>query len=164
MSSSPTQGKDPREPQLPQNPCFNDLTLQGIIFYNFSLLISFLICKSPTPLFLQNRKIQTKFTILTSLKSFLRRKLIPVFDPRPLYCSSLATEVGGNLGLQILLIPDHPTVARIKGDFTRIVLKVVLYAHNESSSLRDQSFLLEFTTFIRIVLISLLASSTCPLV
>ena len=33
--------------------------------------------------------------ILTSLKSFVRRKPIPVFDPRPLYWSSLTTAVGG---------------------------------------------------------------------
>ena len=36
-----------------------------------------------------------------------------MFNPRPLYFSSFATAVGGNLGLQILLIPDHPTVAQI---------------------------------------------------
>ena len=41
--------------------------------------------------------LKSKFNspFLTSLKSFVRRKPIPVFDPRPLYCSSLTTAVGG---------------------------------------------------------------------
>ena len=49
------------------------------------------------------------------------------------------------------------------GEISGMVLKVVLYAHSESSSLRDRSFLFEFTTFIKMVLISLLASSSWPL-
>ena len=32
---------------------------------------------------------------LTSLKSFIQRKLILVFDPTPLYCNSFTTAVGG---------------------------------------------------------------------
>ena len=37
-----------------------------------------------------------------------------MFDPRPLYCSSLTTAVVGALGIQILLILAQPTVARIR--------------------------------------------------
>ena len=57
--------------------------------------ILFIFGLKPTipPVFNQTLKSQFNSPVLISLKSFVRRKPIPVFDPRPLYCSSLTTAV-----------------------------------------------------------------------
>ena len=86
--------------------------LQGVLFLIFLHFI--FSCKPSTSLFLtkpQNPNFNSP--VLISLKSFVRRKPIPVFDPRPLCCSSLTTAVGGTTDTNFV-DSAHPTVARIK--------------------------------------------------
>ena len=71
-------------------------------------------CPNHQPtVFITTLKSNFNSPFLTSLKSFVRRKPIPVFDPRLLYCSSLTTAVGGTKDTNFV-DSDHPTVARIK--------------------------------------------------
>ena len=67
--------------------------LQGVLF----LIFNHFIFSLPTipPVFNQTPKSKFNSPVLISLKSFVRRKPIPVFDPRPLCCSSLTTAVRG---------------------------------------------------------------------
>ena len=57
--------------------------------------IHFQFATNHPTVFTQTPKSKFNSPVLISLKSFVRRKPIPVFDPRPLYCSSLTTAVGG---------------------------------------------------------------------
>ena len=81
-------------------------------YFTFYFIFIFSFHHQTLTVFTKTPKSKFNSPFFTSLKSFVRRKPIPVFDPRPLYCSSLTTAVGGTLDI-ILLIPDHPTVARI---------------------------------------------------
>ena len=112
MSSSPTRGNRPWNPQLPWESNPSDLMLQGVLFYIlFYLNFSFPTINSPV--FNQTPKSKFNSPVLISLKSLVRRKPILVFDPRPLYCSSLTTAVGGTTDTNFV-DSAHPTVARIK--------------------------------------------------
>ena len=67
------------------------------------------------PLFLNPQALKSKLIhqFQFHCQSFARRKPIPVFDPRAAILQQLDYGSRRNLGIQILLIPDHPTVARI---------------------------------------------------
>ena len=68
-------------------------TSRSSILHFILFIFSF---KPSTPLFLPKAlKSKLNSPFLTSLKSIVRRKPVPVFDPRPLYCSGLTTAVGG---------------------------------------------------------------------
>ena len=64
-------------------------------FYFTLYFIHFQFATNHSTVFAQTPKSKFNSPVLISLKSFVRRKPIPVFDPRPLYCSSLTTTVGG---------------------------------------------------------------------
>ena len=86
--------------------------LQGVLFLIF---FSFFIqpVNHHTPLFLSNPKIQTKITILTFTTSHLCEENPSLSSTlEPLYCSSLATALGG---IQDINFVDFrtPIVARI---------------------------------------------------
>ena len=112
MSSSPTRGKRPEDMLNAFESKTSGPRLQGVLFYILFSLFS--VCSNHTSLFF-NQTLKSKFNLpfLASLKSFVRRKPIPVFDPRPLYCSSLTTAVGGTKDTNFV-DSDHPTMARIK--------------------------------------------------
>ena len=81
MSSSPTRGNEPGDLSVALGPKTCSPMLQGVLFYIFFILVS--TCEQPIPCFYPNLKIQIEFTIFgLHCKSFVRRKPIPVFDPR----------------------------------------------------------------------------------
>ena len=80
---------------------------------NFQFLQSFNFQNIHFSVFHKTPKSKFNSPVLISLKSFVRRKLIPVFDPRPLCCSSLTTAVGGTTNTNFVDFA-HPTMARIK--------------------------------------------------
>ena len=81
-------------------------------FYFSFYFISFQFANYQPTVFTPTLKSKFNSPFLTSLKSFVRRKPILVFDPRPLYCSSLTTAVGGTTDTNFV-DSAHPTVARI---------------------------------------------------
>ena len=85
--------KDPRTCWMPSNPKPVARDFKG--FYFTFYFIYFQFTTNHTHCFHKTLKSKFNSLVLISLKSFVRRKLIPVFDPRPLYCSSLTTAVGG---------------------------------------------------------------------
>ena len=94
MSSSPIRGNEPGDLSVALGPKTSSPMLQGVLFLFFSSFY-FQFSNHQLPCFYQALKSKFNSPVLTSLKSFVRRKPIPVFDPRPLYCSSFATAVGG---------------------------------------------------------------------
>ena len=94
MSSSPIRGNEPGDLSVALGPKTSSPMLQGVLFHIF-LHFMFILQTTNPPVFITTLKFKPNSPFLTSLKSFVRRKLIPVFDPRPLYCSSFATAVGG---------------------------------------------------------------------
>ena len=88
--------------------------LQGVLFY-ILFLFKFQFATNQPTVFTPTLKSKFNSPFLASLKSFVRRKPIPVFDPRPLYCSSLTMAVGGTKDTNFV-DSDHPTVARINPD------------------------------------------------
>ena len=71
-------------------------------FY-FTFCFIYFQCPNHQPtVFITTLKSKFNSPFLTSLKSFVRRKLIPVFDPIPLCCSSLTTTVGGTKDTNIV--------------------------------------------------------------
>ena len=95
MSSSPTRGKRPEDMLNALEPETSGPRLHGVLFYIFFLILVSVSEQPISPVFTQTLKSKFNSPFFTSLKSFVRRKLIPVFDPRPLCYSSLTTEVGG---------------------------------------------------------------------
>ena len=94
MSCSPMRGKRPEDMLV----ALKTLTQwPETSRSSFLIFLHFIFSLQPTipPVFNQTPKSKFNSPVLISLKSFVRRKLIPVFDPRPLYCSSLTTAVGG---------------------------------------------------------------------
>ena len=77
------------------------------------ILFKFQFANHHSTVFITTLKSKVNSPFFISLKSFVRRKPIPVFDPRPLYCSNLTTAVGGTKDTNFI-DSDHPTVARIK--------------------------------------------------
>ena len=94
MSSSSTRVNEPGDLSVSLGPETQWLNASRSSFYILIRLIFSLQTTNP-PVFITTLKFKLYSPFLTSLKSFVRRKLIPVFDPRPLYCSSLTTAVGG---------------------------------------------------------------------
>ena len=94
MSSSPTLGNEPGDFSIALGPETSSPMLQGVLFYILVYFIYSLQTINP-PVFITTLKSKPNSPFLTSLKLFVRRKLIHVFDPRPLYYSSFATAVGG---------------------------------------------------------------------
>ena len=90
MSSSPIRGNEPGDLSFALGPKTSSPMLQGVIFLHFI----FSLQTTNPPVFITTLKSKSNSQFLTSLKSFIRRKPIPVFDPIPLYCSSLTTAVG----------------------------------------------------------------------
>ena len=93
MSSSPIRGNEPGDLSFALGPKTSSPMLQGVLFLIFLHFIFSLQTTNP-PVFITTLKSKSNSQFLTSLKSFIRRKPILVFDPRPLYCSSLTTAVG----------------------------------------------------------------------
>ena len=94
MSSSPTRGNEPEDLLVALGPKTSGPMLKGVLFLIlFSFYFQF--ANHQLPCFYQALKSKPNSPFFTSLKSFVRRKPIPVFDPRPLYCNSLTTAVGG---------------------------------------------------------------------
>ena len=78
------------------------------------------------PVFNQTPKSKFNSPVLISLKSFVRRKSIPVFDPRPLCCSSLTTAVGETTDTNFV-DSAHPTVARINNPYHILIIYRTVY-------------------------------------
>ena len=95
MSSSLIRGNELGDLSVALGPKTNSLMLQGVLFLIFLHFI-FSLQTTKLPVFITTLKSKQNSPFLTSLKSFVRRKPISVFDPRPLYCSSFTTAVGGN--------------------------------------------------------------------
>ena len=94
MSSSPIRGNEPRDLSVALGPKTSSPMFKGVFFSYFSSFY-FQFANHQPPVFITTLKSKPNSPFLTSLKSFIRRKPIPVFDPRPLYCSSFATAVVG---------------------------------------------------------------------
>ena len=94
MSSSPIRGNELGDLSFSLGPKTSSPMLQGVLFSYFSSF-NFQLANHQPPVFITTLKSKSNSPFLTSLKSFVRRKPIPMFDPRPLYCSSLTTAVGG---------------------------------------------------------------------
>ena len=104
--------------------------LQGVLFLIF-FSFYFQLQTIHFPVFNQTPKSKFNSPVLISLKSFVRRKPIPVFDPRPLCCSSLTTAVGGTTDTNFV-DSAHPTVARIN------YLWKYLYMYLSNTNIRDR--------------------------
>ena len=87
------------------------------------------------PVFNQTPKSKFNSPVLISLKSFVRRKPIPVFDPRPLCCSSLTTAVGGTTDTNFV-DSAHPTVARINIRMFQTPINIKLHCFIPNSECR----------------------------
>ena len=70
-------------------------------FTFYFIYFQFVNNHQPT-VFITTLKSKFNSQVLISLKSFVRRKPIPVFDPRPLCCSSLTTAVRGTKDTNIV--------------------------------------------------------------
>ena len=119
MSSSPTRGNEPGDFSVALGPKTSSLMLQGVLFLILFSSFYFQPVNNQHPLFLPSLKFQTKFTIFgLHCKSCVRRKPIPVFNPRPLYCSSLTTAVGFRIQILLILAPLlwHESNGAVAGD------------------------------------------------
>ena len=81
MSSSPIRGNEPKDLSVALGPKTSSPMLQGVLFLIFLHFIFSLQTTNP-PVFITTLKSKPNSLFFTSLKSFVRRKLIPVFDPR----------------------------------------------------------------------------------
>ena len=82
MSSSPMRGNEPGDLSVALGPKTSSPMLQGVLFLIFLHFI-FSLPTINSPIFTQTLKSILKFTIFEPhCKSFVRRKPIPVFDPR----------------------------------------------------------------------------------
>ena len=97
------------------------------------------------PVFNQTPKSKFNSPVLISLKSFVRRKPIPMFDPRPLCCSSLTTAVGGTTDTNFV-DSAHLTMARIRAlHSTQMEELLLLTVTSPSLQFRLTGSLLQFT-------------------